>query len=154
MAKPAQLEEQERIRTQQQQQQPEHGQGSQVRLRKPMSLPLRSSSSKCRASLTPERGGVLNEHWRIPKWMDERKVRISFEKQQQQSVHGLFVRYPLLTKYDWFWRVEPGVRFYCDITYDLFRLLALCQKLYGFVIAVVENRNMPDTDWEYSALEF
>ncbi|GAA5860317.1 hypothetical protein JCM1840_002860 [Sporobolomyces johnsonii] len=103
-----------------------------------------------------EWGQVPDDHWRIPKWMDEGEVRIGFEKQQQQGVQyaaregyhhmcrwfsGLFARHPLLTKYDWFWRVEPGVRFYCDITYDPFRLLALRNKLYGFVIAVVENRN-------------
>lgn len=34
-----------------------------------------------------------------------------------------------------------SVRFYCSITYDPFRFLALNNKVYGFVITIVENMN-------------
>ena len=34
-----------------------------------------------------------------------------------------------------------AVRFYCDITYDPFRFMAVNNKIYGFVITIVENMN-------------
>lgn len=72
---------------------------------------------------------------------------------------GLFAREQVLQKYDWYWRLEPGgalalirsiysadllrraVRYYCSITYDPFRFMAMKGKLYGFVITIVENMN-------------
>lgn len=78
---------------------------------------------------------------------------------------GLWAREKVLEKYDWYWRLEPGgellcvhssapagleltllahrraVRFYCSITYDPFRFMAVHNKVYGFVIAIVENMN-------------
>lgn len=75
---------------------------------------------------------------------------------------GLFAREKVLKKYDWYLRLEPGgelrhsfaigsradlllgrapVRYYCSITYDPFRFMAMKGKLYGFVITIVENMN-------------
>lgn len=33
---------------------------------------------------------------------------------------GFFFRHPLLKDYDYYWRVEPDVKFFCDIAYDPF----------------------------------
>lgn len=33
---------------------------------------------------------------------------------------GFFFRHPLLDDYDYYWRVEPDVKFFCDIVYDPF----------------------------------
>ncbi|ORY67959.1 nucleotide-diphospho-sugar transferase [Leucosporidium creatinivorum] len=99
---------------------------------------------------------VKKEHWRIPEWMDEEVVRRGFKDQEEMGVQyagregyhhmirwysGLWAREEVLQKYDWYWRLEPGVRFYCTITYDPFRFMALHNKVYGFVIAIVENMN-------------
>lgn len=32
---------------------------------------------------------------------------------------GLFYKHPLVQKLEWYWRLEPDVEFFCDITYDL-----------------------------------
>lgn len=33
------------------------------------------------------------------------------------------------------------VRFYCSLTYDPFRFMAIAKKVYGFVITIVETPN-------------
>ncbi|KAK4057016.1 hypothetical protein OIO90_001916 [Microbotryomycetes sp. JL221] len=99
---------------------------------------------------------VRDQDWKIPDWMEEQQVRMGFEKQEKQGVmyagregyhhmcrffSGLWVRNEALLKYNWTWRLEPGVRFHCDITYDPFRFMAANSKVYGFVITIVENMN-------------
>lgn len=37
--------------------------------------------------------------------------------------------------------LQWSVRFYCDISYDPFRFLAQHNKVYGFVITIVESVN-------------
>lgn len=49
---------------------------------------------------------------------------------------GQFFRHPLLDPYDWYWRVEPGVEYYCDQLYDPFTFLRENDKVYGFVITM------------------
>ncbi|GAA5838890.1 hypothetical protein JCM9279_003890 [Rhodotorula babjevae] len=101
-------------------------------------------------------GVVPDEHWRIPPHLDAHAVRRGFAEQEERGVQyagreayhhmcrwyaGLWVRHELLDEYDWFWRLEPGVSFFCSITYDPFRLLAQRGKVYAFIITVVENLN-------------
>lgn len=50
--------------------------------------------------------------------------------------------------YDWYWRVEPGVRFFCDITYDPFLFMEKHGKKYGFVVTLLELRETIPTLWE------
>ncbi|KAK4052484.1 hypothetical protein OIV83_002286 [Microbotryomycetes sp. JL201] len=98
---------------------------------------------------------VSVKEWSIPSWLDEAQVRKGFKEQERQGVmyagregyhhmcrffSGLWVRHEVLQKYDWTWRLEP-VRFHCDITYDPFRFMAAHNKVYGFVITIVENMN-------------
>lgn len=87
---------------------------------------------------------------------------------------GLWARHLMLAKYDWYWRLEPGgaslslsffflvgegaelmdlpcariVRFFCSVTYDPFRFLSMHNKVYGFVISIVENANTIPTLFE------
>ncbi|KAL8279174.1 hypothetical protein RQP46_008430 [Phenoliferia psychrophenolica] len=103
-----------------------------------------------------EWGEVPEEHWRIPDWMDIVEVREGFKDQHLRDVQyagregyhhmcryysGLWARHPMLAKYDWYWRLEPGVRFFCTVSYDPFRFLSMHNKVYGFVISIVENAN-------------
>ncbi|GAA6038031.1 hypothetical protein JCM8097_007508 [Rhodosporidiobolus ruineniae] len=113
---------------------------------------------------TVEYAVVPSAHWSIPSHLgDPEAVRRGFAEQEQRGVQyagregyhhmcrwysGLWARHPTLAKYDWFWRLEPGVRFYCPITYDPIRYLALHGKVYGFTISVVENHNTIATLWE------
>lgn len=127
-----------------------------------------------------EWGVVPPEHWTIPDWLDKKEMRRGFKEQEERGVlyagregyhhmcrwySGLFARHPLLAKYEWYWRLEPGgkphrlyarrstpdganpsaVRFHCSITYDPFRYLSETNKTYGFVISVVDQFNTMPT---------
>ena len=45
---------------------------------------------------------------------------------------GKFYQHPLVKKLDWYWRVEPDVEFFCDLTYDPFLEMEKRGKKYGF----------------------
>ena len=30
--------------------------------------------------------------------------------------HSFFYKHPLLAKYEWYWRLEPEIKYFCDIT--------------------------------------
>jgi alpha 1,2-mannosyltransferase len=51
---------------------------------------------------------------------------------------GFFYEQEALQKYSWYWRVEPGIEFYCDITYDPFTYMRENGKVYGWVITMYE----------------
>ncbi|KAI9275180.1 nucleotide-diphospho-sugar transferase, partial [Helicostylum pulchrum] len=51
---------------------------------------------------------------------------------------GFFFRHPLLDEYDYYWRIEPDVDYYCDVDYDVFKFMRNNGKKYGFNIAFRE----------------
>lgn len=51
---------------------------------------------------------------------------------------GFFYDHPAMRKYKWYWRVEPGVSFPCDIPYDPFHEMIARNKLYGYTVALWE----------------
>lgn len=55
--------------------------------------------------------------------------------------------HPLLQKYDWYWRVEPGINFYCDMEYDPFTFLRENGKVYGFVITIPDVHSTIPSLW-------
>lgn len=44
---------------------------------------------------------------------------------------GFFYRQPLMMKYRYYWRIEPSVKFFCDIRYDPFLVMMDEKKVYG-----------------------
>lgn len=44
---------------------------------------------------------------------------------------GFFFRHPLLDPYEYYWRVEPSVNYYCDIDYDVFQMMKDNKFKYG-----------------------
>ena len=52
---------------------------------------------------------------------------------------GPFFDLPVLSAYRYYWRVEPGVDFLCQITYDPFREMRLNDKVYGWAMAQWES---------------
>lgn len=32
------------------------------------------------------------------------------------SRNSFFYKHPLLAKYEWYWRLEPEIKYFCDIT--------------------------------------
>ncbi|QUC21037.1 uncharacterized protein UV8b_05278 [Ustilaginoidea virens] len=52
-------------------------------------------------------------------------------RQIQRWNNGPFAREKRLQSYDWFWRIEPGVQFTFDITFDVFRFMRDHNITYG-----------------------
>lgn len=75
------------------------------------------------ASAVAEFGVIPKEHWSIPDWLNPEEIRRGFAAMGQQGIQyadresyhhmcryysGLFALHPLLQKYNYYWRLEPG----------------------------------------------
>ncbi|KAJ6473408.1 alpha-1,2-mannosyltransferase [Mycena vitilis] len=100
-----------------------------------------------------EFGIIPREHWYQPDWIDNGKAQVAMQKMQRMNVKyggsiayhnmcrfnsGFFFKHPLMLQYRWYWRVEPSVKFHCDINQDPFRFMEDNDKVYGFTLAVYE----------------
>lgn len=61
---------------------------------------------------------------------------------------GFFYLHPALATYDYYWRVEPDVHFYCDIEYDVFRFVRDNNIKYGFNMAILDDARSFPTLWK------
>ncbi|KAG1147356.1 hypothetical protein G6F37_002022 [Rhizopus arrhizus] len=61
---------------------------------------------------------------------------------------GYFFRHPLLDQFDYYWRLEPYVDYYCQLDYDVFRFMKENKKKYGFNIALREHIESIPTLWD------
>ena len=52
---------------------------------------------------------------------------------------GFFYLHPALSGYQYYWRVEPDVHFFCDIPYDPFRFLHDNDIVYGFNMNILDD---------------
>ncbi|KAJ3055465.1 alpha 1,2-mannosyltransferase 2.4.1 [Rhizophlyctis rosea] len=110
-----------------------------------------------------EFGEVESESWSYPSWINQTKAEECMHKMEDDGViyggslsyrhmcrfySGFFFRHPLVRKYDWYWRVEPGVSFLCKIPYDPFVYMHQNNKEYGFVISLLEVAKTIPTLWE------
>ncbi|KAG1782534.1 glycosyltransferase family 15 protein [Suillus placidus] len=98
-------------------------------------------------------GLIPREDWIQPDWIDEGRAQEGRNNLVRQGViyggnvsyrnmcrfnSGFFFRHELLTPYKWYWRVEPDVRYYCDLDYDPFLFMEDNDKVYGFTISMPE----------------
>ncbi|RHZ86048.1 hypothetical protein Glove_55g16 [Diversispora epigaea] len=115
-----------------------------------------------------EYGLIPREHWSVPMDIDMNIVRKNMEKMREEQVlygdslpyrhmcrfeSGFFYRHELLDKYDYYWRVEPGVQFYCDLDYDPFVFMKKYDIRYSFTISLYEYPKTIPTLWD-SVREF
>lgn len=112
-------------------------------------------SGKVTFSLIPK------EHWGYPEHIDLERAKESRKRLEllpygdsESYRHmcryqsGFFFQDPELLKYKYYWRVEPGVKFYCDITYDLFKYMRQNDLYYGFTITITDLKQTIETLWE------
>ena len=114
-------------------------------------------------------GVVPAEHWSYPPWIDQAKAARTREQMDAKGIayggsesyrfmcryfSGFFHRHPLLQGYDYYWRVEPGVEFTCNVDYDVFRFMQSRGKKYGFVITMQEIPETIPTLWQTVVEEF
>ncbi|KAJ3120074.1 alpha 1,2-mannosyltransferase 2.4.1 [Nowakowskiella sp. JEL0407] len=109
-----------------------------------------------------EFGVVEPGTWEIPKWINTTVFAQCKKRMEDDGImyggsisyrhmcrwySGLFYKHELMKKYKWYWRLEPGVEFYCDVKYDPFVYMAQRNKLYGFVITLLEIKETIPSLW-------
>ncbi|KAG6890686.1 hypothetical protein C0995_005058 [Termitomyces sp. Mi166 len=108
-------------------------------------------------------GLIPREHWFQPDWIDEHKAKAGRAKLMWQGIiyagivtcvaltlallAQFFFQHELLQPYRYYWRVEPGVKFFCDVPYDPFLYMEDNDKVYGFTISLVEWEATIPTLW-------
>lgn len=113
-----------------------------------------------------EFGKVGPDMWGFPDWVDPKVAKEGIAKQGDAAVmygglesyhsmcrfySGFFYKHPLLAKYEWYWRLEPEIKYFCDITYDPFLQMIENNKTYGFTIAVKELRETVPNIFRYAS---
>lgn len=113
-----------------------------------------------------EWGKIPPEHWGFPDWVDPAVAKEGIAKQGDQAImyggmesyhhmcrfySGKFYQHEVLLKYDWYWRLEPEIKYFCDITYDPFIHMIRNKKTYGFTIAVKELRETVPNIFRYAS---
>ncbi|CCF59732.1 hypothetical protein KAFR_0H03220 [Kazachstania africana CBS 2517] len=51
---------------------------------------------------------------------------------------GKFYQHELVSQFEWYWRIEPNVEFFCDLSYDPFLEMSKHGKKYAFTIVIPE----------------
>lgn len=108
-------------------------------------------------------GEIATEHWSFPEWIDQDKARKVREDMKERKIiygdsvsyrhmcrfeSGFFFRQPLMMNYEYYWRVEPGIKLFCDIHYDPFRYMHENNKKYSFVLSLYEYVETIPTLWD------
>lgn len=114
-------------------------------------------------------GLIPKKHWTYPEYVDQDKAReIRESRKWAQITYGssesyrhmcrfnslFFYKHPIMEEYDYYWRVEPDVKFHCDIMQDPFKYFLENKKKYGFTISMRELPNTIETLWDTSKLYF
>lgn len=108
-------------------------------------------------------GQIPTEHWSFPEWIDKERAAYAREDMVHRRIiyggsvsyrhmcryeSGFFYRHPLLDEYEYYWRVDPDIKLFCDIDYDVFQFMKDNNKKYGFTISLHEYLETIPTLWE------
>lgn len=106
---------------------------------------------------------IPQEHWSFPDFIDQDRARRTREEMAEKKIiygdsisyrhmcrfeSGFFFRQPIMNKYEWYWRVEPSIELFCDISYDPFKFMADKGKKYSFVLSLYEYVETIPTLWD------
>ncbi|KAK0459746.1 glycosyltransferase family 15 protein [Desarmillaria tabescens] len=107
-------------------------------------------------------GLIPHDHWYQPDTIDEAKAADARADMVKNNViyggsvpyrnmcrfnSGFFYRHELLKPYKYYWRVEPDVKFFCDLDYDPFLIMQDQHKVYGFTVSLYEYERTIPTLW-------
>lgn len=108
-------------------------------------------------------GKISKDQWGFPSWIDvDKAAEVRKEMGRKKIIYGdsisyrhmcryesgFFYRHPLMMDFDYYWRVEPGVKIFCDIDYDVFRYFQDNSLAYGFTISLPEYKETIPTLWD------
>ena len=104
---------------------------------------------------------IPEDHWSVPAWINKDKMNKGLKKHPtipyMDSLSyrlmcrwnsGFFFREEALAQYDYFWRVDDDVFYYCPAYYDPFVLMKEKKRRYGFTIALTELMPTIKTLWK------
>ena len=115
-----------------------------------------ATKAKCNYHVIPP------EHWEAPSWISDELYKESSQILKENKVQysglisynkmcrwnsGVFYRHPELQHIQYYWRVEPKVRFFCDVDYDVFRYMQDHNKTYGFNINLYDSPESIPSLW-------
>jgi alpha 1,2-mannosyltransferase len=109
-----------------------------------------------------EFGTIPRQHWSLPSWISNSKFRKSLKEMNGRVSYGglesyrhmcrfnsgFFYKHHLLDKYDYYWRIEPDVDFYCQLRYDPFKVMKAAKKKYGYAVLAYEEMETVNGLWE------
>ncbi|CAK7270773.1 alpha 1,2-mannosyltransferase 2.4.1 [Sporothrix epigloea] len=108
-------------------------------------------------------GLIPPEHWSFPAHIDQERAKKVREEMAQKKIiygdsvsyrhmcrfeSGFFFKQELMLNYDYYWRVEPSIEYFCDIHYDPFRYIHENNKKYSFVLSLYEYAETIPTLWD------
>ncbi|KAJ3768038.1 glycosyltransferase family 15 protein [Lentinula raphanica] len=120
------------------------------------------SAVRERTSAPVSFGVIPHDDWFQPDWVDEERAKEGRRKMKEAGIiyadsvpyrnmcrfnSGFFFKHPLLQPYKYYWRVEPDINYFCDVTYDPFDYLRDNKKTYGFTISFYEWEKTIPTLW-------
>lgn len=112
---------------------------------------------------TTSYGVIPTEHWSYPEWIDQEKAAEARKDMGERNIiygysesyrhmcryeSGFFFRHPLMMNYEFYWRVEPSIELFCDVSFDPFRYMKDHDKKYGFVLSLYEYIDTIPTLWD------
>lgn len=93
------------------------------------------------------------ELWDKPEFIDEAKELQAMDIMEEHNVAyakktsyhnmcrfylGNFFNVPELQQYKYYWRIEPSVKFFTDVQYDVFKYMERAKKIYGFTVSLYD----------------
>ncbi|QKX59212.1 uncharacterized protein TRUGW13939_06344 [Talaromyces rugulosus] len=112
---------------------------------------------------TTHYGIIPPDHWSYPDWIDRDKAKKVREDMKERKIiygdsesyrhmcryeSGFFFRHELMLNYEFYWRVEPSIQLFCDISFDPFRYMKENNKKYSFVLSLYEYFDTIPTLWD------
>ncbi|THH16350.1 hypothetical protein EW146_g4283 [Bondarzewia mesenterica] len=108
-------------------------------------------------------GLIPSDHWLQPAWINETKAEQVRHRMQLHRIpyggsqsyrnmcrfqSGFLFRHELLRPYRYYWRVEPGADYFCDLDDDPLLFMQDNNKTYGFTLARLELKDTVPSLWE------
>ena len=108
-------------------------------------------------------GLIPEDQWSYPDWIDQDKAKdVRVEMANQRTVYGgsesyrfmcryesgFFFRHPLMLNYEFYWRVEPGTEYFCNLPFDPFHVMKEGNKKYSFVLTLFEWADTIPSLWD------
>ncbi|KAG7897688.1 hypothetical protein KL935_004869 [Ogataea polymorpha] len=121
---------------------------------------------KCSGDVVFDR--IPQSLWTVPSTTDARRVKESMKKLAAKGVQlandiehrnkmrfkaGYFFNTGIMRHYKYYWNLEAGSDYFCNIDYDIFKFMEQNNLVHGFAISLYDNPHAVETLWPRT-LEF